>query len=140
MNFLDKHGGTYGQSVDGILLALNACWCIFYTGYRSRIRSDQRSVFTSNRWREIAESKSIQIHLPGARAYSFVVLGENLNNQLRQIYRKMQHDYPSANPRMILRAETNAMFDTINEKGLVPSILVFGIMPRFPIGNSKLTA
>lgn len=28
--FLDKHGKKYGQSVDGIWLALNARWCTLY--------------------------------------------------------------------------------------------------------------
>ena len=39
--FLDKHGENYGQSVDGIWLALNACWVTLYTGYPNRLRTDQ---------------------------------------------------------------------------------------------------
>ena len=39
---------------------------------------------------------------------------------------------------MILRVAINAMNDTINEKGLVPSRLEFGILQRLPILNTSL--
>jgi len=136
--FLDKHGENYGQSVDGIWLALNACWVTLYTGYPNRLRTDQGSAFTSDRWREIIESKGIKIRLSGVRAHNSLGIGEKLHDPLRRIFRKIQHDFPEANPRMILSVAVKAMNDTINEKGLVPSRLVFGILPRFPILNSNL--
>lgn len=68
--FLDNHGETYGQSVDGICLTLNACRCNLCTDYPDLIRSNQGSLFTSNRWGGIVESKDIQTHLSGARAHS----------------------------------------------------------------------
>lgn len=137
--FLDKHGENYGQSVDGIWLALNACWTMLYSGYPNRIRTDQGSAFTSARWKSLVESKGIQLRLSGVRAHSLLGIGEKLHDRLRRIYRKILHDYPTVNRRFILKGAIKAMNDTIGENGLVPSRLVFGIFARFPILNPKLS-
>lgn len=136
--FLDKHGETYGQSVEGIWQALASCWFLIYTGYPNRIRSDQGSTFTSVKWKSLVESKGISMRLSGIRAHSSLGIGEKLHDPLRRIFKKIRHEYPSANPKTILRVAVKAMNDTMGENGLVPSRLVFGILPRFPILNSNL--
>ena len=47
--FLDK---DFDQSVEGIWLAFIQVWCTMYTGYPNRIRVEQGSSFTSDRWRQ----------------------------------------------------------------------------------------
>ena len=39
--FLDAHGSSYGQSVDGIWLAFSETWYTLYTGYPNRLRVDK---------------------------------------------------------------------------------------------------
>jgi hypothetical protein len=41
-------------------------------------------------------------------------------------------------PTWVLKCATKALNDTMGENGLVPSLLVFGIVPRFPILSSNL--
>jgi hypothetical protein len=56
-----------------------------------------------------------------------------MHGPLRRIYRKVSFDFPAAPPEMILKCATKALNDTMGENGLVPSLLIFGIIPRFPI-------
>ncbi len=136
--FLDSHGETYGQSVDGIWLAFCMTWCTMYTGYPNRLRTDQGSVFTSDRWRQIAESNGIQLRLSGVKAHSSLGIGEKLHGPLRRIYNKVVASHPTLPKQFCLRIANKAMNDTIGENGLVPSKLVFGIIPRYPILNTDL--
>lgn len=46
--FLDAHGKSYGQSVEGAWLAFVMIWFVIYTGYPNRLRNDQGSAFISD--------------------------------------------------------------------------------------------
>jgi hypothetical protein len=47
---LDSHNGSFGQSVEGVWLALIETWLTLYTGYPNRLRIDAGSIFASPRW------------------------------------------------------------------------------------------
>jgi hypothetical protein len=47
--FLDSHNGSFGQSVEGVFLALIETWFTLYTGYPNRLRIDSGSIFASPR-------------------------------------------------------------------------------------------
>lgn len=55
---LDSNGATYGQSVEAIWLAFLDAWCTMYTG-PDRLCTDHGSVFTSDRWENIADMAGI---------------------------------------------------------------------------------
>ena len=136
--FLDSSDQNYGQSVEGIWLAFLECWCSMYTGYPDRLRTDAGSVFTSPRWKEIAKMAGIELRLSGIEAHNSLGIGERYHEPLRRIYRKVKHDHPNLMPKTILRLSLKAMNDTMGENGLVPSLLTFGVIPRFPILNTEL--
>ena len=133
--FLD---GDFDQSVEGIWLAFIQAWCTLYTGYPNRLRVDQGSSFTSDRWRQLTDHAGIQLRISGVKAHSSLGIGERLHEPLRRIYRKVRADYPQAPNKILLSIAVKAMNDTIGEKGLVPSLLTFGITPRFPIISTEL--
>ena len=133
--FLDD---DFNQSVEGIWLAFIQIWCTMYTGYPNRIRVDQGSSFTSDRWRQLTDLAGIQLRISGVKAHSSLGIGERLHEPLRRIYRKVRADYPQAHNKILLNIAVKAMNDTIGEKGLVPSLLAFGITPRFPIISTDL--
>ena len=131
--FLDAHGEEYGQSVEGIWKAFIETWCLLYIGYPNRLRTDQGAAFTSDRWRALSNQCGIQLRLSGVKAHSSLGIGERLHDPLRRIYRKIIEDHPDVNPREALKIAVKAMNDTIGENGLVPTRLVFGMLPRYPI-------
>lgn len=136
--FLDSAGMDYGQSVDGVWTAFIQTWCTIYSGFPNRIRTDQGSVFTSQRWRELTDMSGIELRLSGVKAHRSLGIGERLHGPLRRIYNKIAMDYPSSSASILLKIAVKAMNDTIGENGLVPSKLVFGITPRFPIISTDL--
>ena len=137
-SFLDSSGQDYGQSVEGIWLSFIEIWCAMYTCYPNRLRMDQGSAFTSDRWRELASNVGIQLRLSGVTAHNSLGIGERLHDPLRRIFRKLRHDNPLTSKQTLLKLSVKAMNDKIGENGLVPSRLVFGIVPRFPIISTDL--
>ena len=74
--FLDSHSETYVQSTEGVWLAFMQTWVTLYTGYPNRLRTDQGSIFTSPRWRELTDLNGVQLRLSGVRAHSSLGIGE----------------------------------------------------------------
>lgn len=114
------------------------CWSTIYPGHPNTIRVDQRSHFTGLRWQKNTEDNGILLKLTGIESHSSIGLGERYRAPLRRIYSKMRHSSPSVLPAMVLRLAQKAMNDTTGPSGLVPSLLVFGVMPRLLIVNPRL--
>lgn len=51
---------------------------------------------------------------------------------------KLKMGYPLAKPKLLLACATMVINDTMGEDGLVPSLLVFGIIPRFSVTSTDL--
>jgi len=136
--FLDPPNAEYGQSVNGVWLAFLETWCTLYTGYPNRLRTDFGSIFTSPRWKNYTDTSGIQLRISGIEAHNSLGVGERLHAPLRRIYKKVSTEYPQVAPDIRLKLATKAMNDTMGEDGLVPSLLVFGIIPRFPIISTNL--
>ena len=131
--FLDSHGKTYGQTAEGIWLAFLDIWCTTYLGYPNRMRTDLGSAFNSEKWRRYTNTCGMQLLLSGAQSHNSLGIGERYHEPLRRIFRKISIDYPHIDPQLLLKIAVKAMNDTMGESGLVPSLLVFGTIPRFPI-------
>lgn len=58
---------------------------------------------------------------------------------LRIIFKKILHDYTSGSPEIILKLAIKCMNINMGKYELVPSCLVSGILPRFPILISNLS-
>lgn len=128
----------YGQSVDGVWEAFIECWCTLYTGYPNRLRTDAGSIFTSPRWEALAEDCGISMSRSGIESHNSIGLGEKMHDPLKRVYKKIKIQDPDLDRVEALRFATKAVNDTIGINGLVPSYLVFGIMPRFPTLPSRL--
>ena len=89
--FLDSEGEKFGQSVDGIWTAFVMTWCTMYSGYPNRMRTDQGSVFTSERWKKLSDINGITLRLSGVKAHNYLGIGEKLHGPLRRIFRKINH-------------------------------------------------
>ena len=83
--FLDSQGQNYGQSVNGIWLAFLESWCILYTGFPNRVRTDAGSVSTSSRWKEMAESVGTELRISGVDARNSLGIEERIHTLLRRI-------------------------------------------------------
>ena len=128
----------HGESSEDIWKSFLENWAALYTGYPDRFHVDSGSAFTSKRWTDICNSVGIELKISGIRSHHSLGSGERYHAPLRRIFFKIQNDFPSLSINLILRLATKAMNDTMGPEGLVPSLLVFGVLPRFPITDSKL--
>ena len=65
--------------------------------------------------------------------------GERYHDPLRRVFKKVKHEYPSLNRELALRISVKAINDTMGPEGLVPSLLVFGCLPRFSATDSNIS-
>ena len=128
----------YGQSTIGIWNAFVDCWCTIYTGYPYRIKCDSGSVFTSEKWKALNCMAGTNISISRVEAHNSLGMGKRLHSPVRRIFYKVRTDHPTVRKELLLRIAIKAMNDTIGEDGLVPSLLVLGIVPIFPILNTNL--
>jgi transposase InsO family protein len=102
------------------------------------LRTDAGSTFVSPRWKELSNMAGITLRMSGVEAQNSLGIGERMHGPLRRIYNKIRMDYPHIPARTLLKFGVKAMNDTVGENGLVPSLLVFGVIPRYPALNTEL--
>jgi hypothetical protein len=129
--FLDSHSESYGQRLDGIWDAFIDIWCSIYTGYPDRLRIDSESAFTSVKWKTLTGSRGITLLISGVEAHNSLGIGERYHGPLRRVYQKIEHEFPHVGPALLLQIAVKAITDTTGTNGLAPSLLVFGVVPRF---------
>ena len=127
-----------GKSTKDVWNAFIICWAAVYPGYPDRFRVDQDSIFTSKEWHQLSHSAGIDVQLSGIESHNAIGVGERYHAPLRQIYSKIRTDVPSIDPSMALKLANKTMNDTMGPEGLVPSLLVFGLLPRFPPSSTPL--
>ncbi len=127
-----------GESLEDVWYAFLDCWAAIYTGYPSKMKTDQGSVFTSPRWKQITDMTGIELQLSGVESHNSLGKGERYHAPLRRIFLKIKDHYPNLENELILKLAVKAMNDTMGPNGLVPSLLVFGVLPRFPAVSTNL--
>ncbi len=115
--------------------AFMSCWTLIYAGQPDIMFCDQGSVFTSDLWKSNTEENGVILKFSGVQHHHGISLCERYHVPLRNIFRKVEIQCPTMEPEAILKVSIKAMNDTLGPEGLVPSYLVFNIMPRYsPVG------
>jgi transposase InsO family protein len=92
--FLYSHNGSFGQSVEGVWLALIETWFTLYTGYPNRLSIDAGSIFASPKWKKLSNMAGITLRMSGVETQNSLGIGERMHGPLRRIYNKIRMDYP----------------------------------------------
>lgn len=124
-----------GKSTKDVWNAFIVCWASMYPGYPDNFRVDQESIFKSRERTQLSEDAGIQVQLSGIESHNAIGAGERYHAPLRRIYKKSREDAPSIDQDIALKLACKALNDTMKPEGLVPSLLVFGLLPRFPVSR-----
>jgi hypothetical protein len=84
------------------------------------------------KWKTLTESRGITHRISGVEAHNLLGIGERYHGPLRRVYVKIEHEFPHVGPALLLRIAVKTINDAMGTDGLVPSLLVFGAVPRFP--------
>lgn len=109
-----------------------------FIGFPNTIRTDQESVTTSQEFRSHASLYGIHIEFTGVSSHNSMGKIESAHGPLCTIYRTLRDRYPDLSDSPRLRCEVNALNDTADTNGLVPSLLVFGTIPSLGDTESEL--
>jgi hypothetical protein len=121
--------------VDDVWTALLTIWACVYPGLPHVIKADQGSFFPSPRWHDILSLSGIKLELSPIESHNSLTVGERYYDPLRRINRKVRHDFHNLSESLALSLANKAMNDTMGPEGLVPTLLVFGAVPRLSIGD-----
>jgi hypothetical protein len=110
-----------------------------YIGYPNIMRTDAGSIFVSPKWKRFIDLSKIKLVQSGVEAHNSLGIGERYHDPLRRVYHKVRKEFPSMSLELALRLAVKAMNDTMGPNGLVPSLLVFGMVPRFPIIDANVS-
>ena len=113
-------------------------WVAPYIGHALEIHADQGPQFRSKRFVSNANTSGVKLRLSGVESHNSLGVGERYHHYLRRIFTKVQDEHPRLSPGDVLTLATRAMNDTAGPKGRVPTLLVFGVMPRIPIQSDNL--
>jgi hypothetical protein len=105
-------------------------WTTVYVGYPESMLTDQGSVVMAAEWSFACKLAEIHLRHDGTESHNFLGTVERFQAPLRRIYMKLKHDYPLFHRDVRLALAVKSMNDVIGPEGLVPSLLVLGVVPR----------
>lgn len=108
------------------------CWVSVYTGFPEIVRLDRQSGFTSDNFRNYAKDVGVTLQFSGIESHNAIGPGERYHMSLRRVFNVLKQEHPSVNDKHLLRLALKGINDTMGPNGLVPSLLVFGVLPSFP--------
>lgn len=104
------------------------------------MHTDMGPQFRSTKWRNLCQLHGIKLTRSGVEHHNALRVGERYHTFLRQVYRKVKAEHPDFSKMEILEIAVKVVNDTAGPNGLVPTLLVFGVMPRIPITPVDLPA
>lgn len=121
-----------------IWFAFLECWSTVYIGYSNKIRSDRETGVTSELFRNPAEINSIKLHFSPVEVHNAMGRRERYHTPLRRIYSVLSGLNPSLNAKTTLSLAAKEMDDSMGPEELVPSLIIFGVMPSVLVINKSL--
>ena len=127
-----------GESAKEAWNVYMSAWATTYIGFSDEIHADQGPQFRSREFQTYAADADIKLTLSGVESHNSLGVGERYHDYLRKIYKKTRDEHPNISLEYSLKLAVKAMNDTAGSNGLVPTLLVFGVMPRIPLRKRHL--
>ena len=119
------------QSSEAIWNTFLYCWVTVYTGYPLNMLTDKGTAFCkSEHWQNRCQDAETTLRHTGVESHNSLGSGETYHALLRRIYNKVSMSNPNFTAPLCLSPAVKAINDTAGPGGLVPSLLLFGTLPR----------
>lgn len=115
--------------------ALRHCWIDTYSGPPDILVHDAGTNFTSQEFKQYADSLAIQTKCIPVEAHHSIGIVERYHLPVRRAYECLQEDLPDLNKESILQMAFKATNDVAGPGGIVPTLLVFGCYPRMSFSD-----
>ena len=124
-----------GESAADIWNLFIERWVTVYVGFPNVIGHDQSSALTSDFFKKSCREFGIILKEIPTESLNSLAICERYHAPLRRIYLKLKIEYPSLNKNTRLSLAVQGLNNTAGSDGLIPTLLVFGMVPKIPIGN-----
>jgi hypothetical protein len=109
---------------------LRKCWIDTYLGPPDQVTVDAGKQFTSKEFAQHASSMGIRVKIVPVEAHNSIGIVERYHGPVRRAYLIVSTEIPGINRDMALQMAFKAVNDTAGPDGLVPTLLVYGALPR----------
>jgi transposase InsO family protein len=106
-------------------------WALVYIGMPDVVTTDLGTQFTSRDFELALSYHCVKQQYTGVESHHSLGANERSHAVLRRVYLKTRHDHPKVSQELALAFSQKAINETIRTDGLVPTLLVYGSMPRF---------
>lgn len=100
------------------------------------IRLGQEVSFQVTVLDDLATANGVGFRFSGTESHNSIGPAERYHAPLRRVFRILRENHPKIEPEVILLYAVKVMNYCMDPEGPVPSLLVFGTMPTFPITDS----
>jgi hypothetical protein len=121
-----------GEDANSVWNAFLRCWSHALCGHPASVLCDQGSVFLSESFSENCAFLEIVLRNTGTESHNSLGVGERYHAPLRKVYQRVRSENPYVPLSSYLAAAIHAMNCTAGPEGLIPSLLVFGVIPKLP--------
>ena len=101
-------------------------------GFPKALLVDHKSVFVSCEFKYLCASNEIQIRATGVESHQSLGAVETYHCSVRRVYEKIRFMNTIVPHKVALGAAVHAINSAAGPKGLVPALLVFGMIPKIP--------
>lgn len=122
---------TKNPTTDEVWTCFLQAWALVYTGLPDVVHTDAGSCFTSKPWEFMMTANRIEHVVSGVESHHSLGSGEQAHHPLRRIYYKVRLDHPKMSQALALQLARKAMNETSGPNGLIPLLLVSGLMPSY---------
>lgn len=133
---------TEGETSEAIWRAYLQCWVTPYVGHPDFMHTDQGPQLISGQWRALLAANGIKHMESGVESHNSLGAGERYHAFMRQLFfvffLRVRAAHPTVDREHALSLAVWTMNQTAGTHRLVPSLLVFGVLPRFPVAPSAL--
>jgi transposase InsO family protein len=102
-----------------------------YIGMPDVVTTDRGAQFTSSDFELALSYHGVKQQYTAVKSHHSLGANERAYAVLRGAYLKTRHDHPKLSQQLALACSQKAINETIGTAGIVPTLLVYGSMPRF---------
>jgi hypothetical protein len=110
--------------------ALRKCWIDTYLGPPDQLVADAGKQFTSKEFNQHATTMGIKVKIVPIEAHNSIGIVERYHGPVRRAYSIISTEIQGIDKDMALQMAFKAVNDTAGPNGLVPTLLVYGALPR----------
>ena len=125
------------MSAEEVWTALRLCWIDVYLGPPDTIAHNAGKNFMARAFQQNSEFMKINMKPIPVESPNSMTFVERYYNPLRRAYKIVSQELPNASIEEVLQYAIKSVNDSLGPDGLVPTLLVYGALPRLGFSTDK---